>query len=787
MVDIAQFGYSVDVSQVEKANAALDRHVDSLDKVEKAQRRAAASANNVGGALANGLNPASRLAAHQIANLTAQVNDLGVSLASGQNPFTVMIQQGFQIVQLFGEGVGVGAALRQTGTAIKNFLLNPLTLATIGFAVALGAAHKFYNYMATSSRQIETALNTQADLVKKLKGEFQGARDAAFDYTRTIQAASILQAKSVLNTLQSNFNAQNPANMSPMGAAFGMPSRVLTTAFGPGIQGYLAGIRSGNPDYLGLRNFIQQAQLANPNNQATQLLGNRITSAISDAAKAQSDLERQRDIVKALEGDWKAWERVIGRTRDTISATSSELAAMAGGDQRFYPRGTTFTRLPNTPMTFSGLNPVPSGPRGIPGLRPQDIYAQTPANYGLAGSPMENWALMREGFQGAASAFVSSLQNTGSALEAFKSALFSIAGKMADIGVNLITGGLFGSPGVYGGGALGNLLRSSSAPGISGSINSAAGIVGSFGTSSKLDPLAAIMRFESGGRNIMNYRFAENPSMYTAGGYYQITNSTWRDIAGSAGINLQQYPTAISAPFDVQRNAATALFQQRGFQPWAPHNPALNSFIQQQGGPGAFAIQNTQQQLAQAQSQFTNSVQSIANTAQNSAQNFQQFPVAINQVLSAAGAQASNPSSSGGFLSSIFGGLFSGGGSMGSAGGFMNVGVRHGGGTIGDLAFAYRRVHSSIFNDAPRLHSGLGPNEFPAILERGERVIRKGQTKEAVAMIQSAPQIIIQGSADKRAIAMMEVRLQEFKAEQDRRLSSLVGVHNKNFTQRKAP
>lgn len=100
-----------------------------------------------------------------------------------------------------------------------------------------------------------------------------------------------------------------------------------------------------------------------------------------------------------------------------------------------------------------------------------------------------------------------------------------------------------------------------------------------------LDPLAPIMKFESGGQNVPNYRY---DSTHTAGGFFQITNSTWKDTAPAAGVDLGQFPTAMSAPFDVQKSVATTLYNQRGFQPWEPNNPSLASYISQQGGAGAF-------------------------------------------------------------------------------------------------------------------------------------------------------------------------------------------------------
>lgn len=76
-----------------------------------------------------------------------------------------------------------------------------------------------------------------------------------------------------------------------------------------------------------------------------------------------------------------------------------------------------------------------------------------------------------------------------------------------------------------------------------------------------------------------------------------------------------------------------------------------------------------------------------------------------------------------------FGSLFGGGGSnfspMTSAGA-----IYHDGGIAGITAAPMRRIHSAYFENAPRYHNGgvagLAPDEVPAILQRGERVIPNG-------------------------------------------------------------
>jgi hypothetical protein len=79
------------------------------------------------------------------------------------------------------------------------------------------------------------------------------------------------------------------------------------------------------------------------------------------------------------------------------------------------------------------------------------------------------------------------------------------------------------------------------------------------------DPLDLIERLESRGRNVPNYKYGPG---FTASGYYQMINPTWRRWAKDAGVDISQYPTAMSAPKDVQRAVAEHGFKTEGFKPW---------------------------------------------------------------------------------------------------------------------------------------------------------------------------------------------------------------------------
>lgn len=105
-----------------------------------------------------------------------------------------------------------------------------------------------------------------------------------------------------------------------------------------------------------------------------------------------------------------------------------------------------------------------------------------------------------------------------------------------------------------------------------------------YDTESALD---LISQHESGGRNIKQQVVPPgggyNPSVgrvtgpSTASGPWQITNSTWRKRAPREIVS--KYPTAISAPVEVQRQVAGKIYNETGFRDWEPYNASLRKAI----------------------------------------------------------------------------------------------------------------------------------------------------------------------------------------------------------------
>jgi len=74
------------------------------------------------------------------------------------------------------------------------------------------------------------------------------------------------------------------------------------------------------------------------------------------------------------------------------------------------------------------------------------------------------------------------------------------------------------------------------------------------------------------------------------------------------------------------------------------------------------------------------------------------------------------------------------GASGGEGFGSILGGLFHGGGTVGSTPVPVRLINPVMFANAPRYHSGLGRDEFPAILQRGETVLPKGTSTQPIVI-----------------------------------------------------
>jgi hypothetical protein len=91
------------------------------------------------------------------------------------------------------------------------------------------------------------------------------------------------------------------------------------------------------------------------------------------------------------------------------------------------------------------------------------------------------------------------------------------------------------------------------------------------GTTLNSTPMDIVSTLESGNQNIAQQIKDKNTDKGTpAGGFFQIIDPTWRTYAASAGVDVNQYPTAMSAPRNIQAQVAATIPVNQ----WGPNTVA---------------------------------------------------------------------------------------------------------------------------------------------------------------------------------------------------------------------
>jgi hypothetical protein len=109
-------------------------------------------------------------------------------------------------------------------------------------------------------------------------------------------------------------------------------------------------------------------------------------------------------------------------------------------------------------------------------------------------------------------------------------------------------------------------------------------------------------------------------------------------------------------------------------------------------------------------------------------------------------------------MADVTGALFGSDDSGGLVGGAVNWvgGLFHSGGIVGDGG-ASVSAPAAVWAGAPRLHNGLAPDEFPAILQRGEGVF----TRDQMQAIGQAPNVqvnVIDNTSEKKDVSQEQLK-----------------------------
>lgn len=197
------------VGQTERNTKEIENAFGGIDKAASgAFGRVAANSNSAFTTAEQGarrFGTAMNQSRVQTSNLAAQLNDISVQLAGGQSPFLIALQQGSQINQALGSGVGARGAVTALAGAFMS-LLNPVSLATIGIIALGGTAIQYFTELLSSGEQTEETLKQQAALIQQVADRWGDAvpalREYADEIKRTQELADLDEGVKLVNEKQ---------------------------------------------------------------------------------------------------------------------------------------------------------------------------------------------------------------------------------------------------------------------------------------------------------------------------------------------------------------------------------------------------------------------------------------------------------------------------------------------------------------------------------------------------------------------------------------------------------
>ncbi|ODR93523.1 hypothetical protein AUC70_11700 [Methyloceanibacter stevinii] len=274
-------------------------------------------ARNRGTEFFGGASKGARLAAGQMQNLQFQIQDLAQGLATGQqNPFTLIVQQGSQISQIFGPSGNIRGALAAIGGGIATFVTNPLNLAVVAIAAAAAAAQAFLR----SGVDVQVQLEAHEDLIDRIATKYREAAEGAQDYGRETVAALQFSAEQNVRELERALAdasgridfvlPEQAPGEGPFAAGLGGVGPFLDV-----IDEWNASIREGTPNVREFRAEVVRIANALPEDSPFRDVAADLLDMTDDANEVASSLDQARDAAKGLSGDTEASARALGRLK----------------------------------------------------------------------------------------------------------------------------------------------------------------------------------------------------------------------------------------------------------------------------------------------------------------------------------------------------------------------------------------------------------------------------------------------------------------------------------------
>lgn len=208
--DTARLLVSIEATQnrFEKQLAAIARKAgDTAGNVEKSFQKAN---DNVARSFEQGsrrATTATRQSSAAVSNLSFQLNDIAMGLASGTSPFTIMVQQGSQVAQVFnGTGGGIVGAIKTLGGAFAQ-MVNPVSLASFALIGLTGAAVQYLTTLSSGVPDAETYLKEHAEVVRSFEAAWGIAEKGAKEYSDAVKQIELQKLRDEFGSAQEAIKA----------------------------------------------------------------------------------------------------------------------------------------------------------------------------------------------------------------------------------------------------------------------------------------------------------------------------------------------------------------------------------------------------------------------------------------------------------------------------------------------------------------------------------------------------------------------------------------------------
>lgn len=730
---------------------------------------------------------ASGAARGAISNLTFQVNDVAQAVALGVNPMTLMAQQGFQVAQVMMQlgqsGVGGVAAV---GQAFRS-LITPMSLISLGVVGLIGVAGQLVTSWLSGSDDMEDANDMLADSVDRLKeayGETTKAVEALTEAERNrmlLNAQDQLRAQTeILEREQGDINAGIRTNYLGAGAMTDIWDEPEALAgFQNAFNNFIISMGDGTMNIADFRDELERLKTEFQDSNDVRTLADRILGNLNEGAEAEETVGQLRDLILALSdaetveaeaarerlGIMTSLERAIETQADLLGTLNDKYGDAADGANRW---GQELSSVLEFQLRQS-LATVQAGIAAEGDQLTEALNKLIGDAIAEAGGEADESLIPLIGRIGT---FVASLADGTPDVEAFREAVAALGNNPeADAGLQALiarvlamTEELLALDTAADDAALGlsqfNDLKLDLSQQIGevealknmiGQLNSSAAVwgrgLGGGGTELLAETVTAGMNaageavFGPGFTNIPVASFNNPPLAGVPGGGARPPRAQEPDFDPEEELGrITARTQALQIELDTLGMAEGAAEAYRIEQEYINEAAAagvelsdsqIASLHAAAEGHRAITEQLAREEeqlarIAEGQRQFEQLTESFISTFVGSLMEGKSALEALGEALKQLGQQLIQMAIQQ-LVQRALGPLLFGGGGLGIGGGGLGILRRHGGGPV-DGSGPYANVSPLLFAGAPRLHDGLAPDEFPAILQAGERVIPKGQT-----------------------------------------------------------